>query len=255
MLINLVTRQSVFDANPVLARALYDWQQATFDPLGERYHAGQTVWDSNMDCLSVLTEESADALNAEAEVYRIEKTDPFDPVPPHLPNGTFCIAEFLSTSFEAFVSSVAIPTEALFDRLGWDHIMMAGFTRSPFLDGCNNAAMVVAAKERLQAAGLALDYSGAISASPEHAAKFLAEYFWIARCNASAPYLYVSAPNASTLLVPCKYGNYHVETYAAAEAAAIKTALRDAGFTLAADGVCEERYSKSGKIPARKLQI
>ena len=255
MQIDLVNRKSVFDANPVLARALYDWQQSAFDPAEDPYYAGQDVWDSGIDGPAVLTAEQAAEWNANFEAFCAEKTDSFDPVPPNLPKGAFCVAEFLSASFEEFVSSVAVPTGALFDLLGWDRVMMIGFTRTPYLDQDNDAAQVAAAENRLLATGLTRDYSGAMSADPESAAKFLAEYFWIARCNASAPYLWVSAPGASTLLMPCQYANYHVETYTSGDAREIEAALQQAGFTLAPDGICEERFSDSGAIADRKLQI
>jgi len=255
MQIDLITRQTVFDANPVLARALYDWQQSAFDPGEDPYYAGQAVWDSDIDGPAVLTAEKAAEWNADFEAFCAEKTDCFDPVPPNLLKGTFCVAEFPSASFDEFVGSVALRTATLFERLGWDRVMMIGFTRTPYLDQGNDAAEVAAAENRLLAMGLSRDYSDAISADPESAAEFLSDYFWIARCNASAPYLYVSAPDAPTLLVPCKHGNYHVETYDGREASAIETALRQAGFTLAPDGICEERFSESGEIPGRKLQI
>jgi len=255
MQIDLVTRQSVFDANPVLARALYDWQKSAFDPTEDPYYAGQDVWDSDIDGPAFLTEEKAAEWNSDFEAFCADKTDRFDPVPPSLQKGAYCVAELNCASFEEFAGSIAAPTVALFESLSWDRIIMVGFSRTPYLDQDNDAAQVAAAEDRLLATGLSRDYSGAISAEPESAAKFLADYFWIARCNASAPYLYVSAPGASTLLVPCKHANYHVETYAGGDAPEIEAALQQAGFTLAPDGVCDEYFSDSGEIPDRKLQI
>jgi len=255
MQIELVSRQSVLDANPVLARVLYDWQRGSFDPAADPYYAGQQVWDSDIDGPAVLTEEKAAEWNADFEAFCATQTDRFDATPPDIAKGAFCVAEFISASFEDFARSIAAPTAALFERLGWNRVLMIGFSRTPYLDQHNDAPDIAAAEDRLLAAGLSRDYEGAISADPSSAAKFLADYFWIARCNAGAPYLYVSAPGASTLLVPCKYANYHVETYTGEDAPEIEAALRQAGFTLAPDGICDDRFSDTGAIPDRKLPI
>lgn len=239
----------------MLARALYDWQQQSFDPAADPYYAGQDVWDSDLDKSEVLTGAKAAEWNAKFEAFCAAHSDQFDPVPPELPMGAFCIAELDSPSFEDFAAAVVAPTRALFDCLGWTRILMIGISRAAYLEQENEAPEVAAAENRLLAAGLSRDYAGAIAADPDTAAQFLANFFWIARCNAAAPYLYVSAPAASTLLVLCKYGNYHVETYTGGEAPEVEAALLEAGFTLASDGICEERFSETGAIADRKLPV
>lgn len=253
MQIDLVPRESVLEANPVLARALYDWQSSAFDPLQDPYHAGQEVWDTDTDSALTLTEDKAAEWNAEFEAFCAAQCDRFDPVPPKLPKAKLSIAEYLSPSFEAFVSGVVAPTQAFFDALGWVQVAMISASRAPYLEQANDAPGVVDAERRLLNAGLTRDYYGAISADPENAAQFLADYFWIARCNAASPDLYVTAPGATVLLVPCKYGNYQVETYA--KPAETEAALIASGFTLAPEGICEERFSETGAIPGRRLPL
>ena len=253
MQINLVSRESVLAANPVLARALYDWQSMCFDPLQDPYFAGQEVWDSDTDRELTLTEAKAAEWNAEFEAFCAAQSDRFDPVPPALPKAGFAVAEYLSPSFDAFAGSIAAPTRRLFGCLGWAQVTMIGASRTPYLEQINDAPGVVDAEQRLLKAGLTRDYCGAISADPENAAQFLAKYFWLARCNAAAPNLYVTAPGATVLLLPCKYGNYHAETYS--DTPTIEALLHKSGFTLAPDGICEERFSETGAIPGRRLPI
>jgi len=250
--IELVSRQSVFDANAVLARALYDWQKQAFDPTEDPFLEGQEAWGSDADAPITLTAEQAAEWNANTEAFFAAWSDRFDPEPPPLPGPLhYGVAEYICPDFESFAAAIAAPTEALFRALGWDRVLMVGFSRAPYLEQRNDMPAVAAAEARLQAAGLSRDYAGAMAGDAADAARFLADYFWLARCNAGAPYLYVSAPGAATLLVPCKYGNYHVESYGTCADAALEAA----GFTLAPEGLCREVFSESGAIPGRQMPL
>ncbi len=83
----------------------------------------------------------------------------------------------------------------------------------PWLSQENDFAPVIKASNYLREIGTNEEFSGAYKLSGDELAEFVANLFWIIRCNASLPYCWFSTESHQFIGDVCKHGNLHFHTY------------------------------------------
>lgn len=256
MSIKFFSRGEIFEQSALLARHIYDWQEASFNAQDNYVEAGEDVWlDIDDAAPTTLTAEQAAQFNASQDDYCQALRDEFAVAPAKLSSSRLIIAELSAASFETFVQMIGERLQRLFEAMGYEEIFVLSDSKTPYLEQENDFPDVKAAEEKLMALGLTRDFSGGIGLPPTSVPELFSALFWIARCNASAPYILFSGKGALSIGTLCKYGNIHFDVYDEAEQTRLETVLIESGFHIAEDGVCVEKFSETSAITGRRIQI
>lgn len=256
MSVEYVSRKQVFKQNPVLARHIYEWQTNSYDPVENSYEAGEKVFlEIDDDEPAILTAKQAAELNKDYEDYCKKECDPFDPPPPEIGRGEFFIAELECQSFEEFIEKIGTRIEKVCHSMEWDRLLMISGSRIPYLAQENDYPPVERAKGKLISLGLEPEFTGALILQSPSVGEFFSQLFWIARCNAEAPYISFSAPGSAVVGTLCKYGNIHFDTYCEKENSRLLEAVKKNGFNVPDDGYCEEKFSETGALDGRRITV
>ena len=127
--------------------------------------------------------------------------------------------------------------------------------KDPYLAQENSYKPVRQAVQNLLSMGMTRATNEGIRLDRVTSAEFFGSIFWIVRCNASAPGICFSSPNANLVGKLCKHGNLHFESYSQSESDTLRTAFRTAGFRELPNGVCVENFSNSGAIDGRAITM
>ncbi|MCB1493567.1 MAG: hypothetical protein KDJ77_17515 [Rhodobiaceae bacterium] len=255
MPLDLRPRPEVLADQPALAWHIRDWQSQAFDLDEHRYAAGEDVWlDIDADAPVTLTAAQAEELNRQTEAEFAELLDP-DPGLPPFERARFLVGELDAASMEAFTSAIGDAVLRLCAAMGWERLSVLPMVRASIIVQDNDFADADAATRTLADTGLTKDFSGAISGPAKDVAPLFGPLFWIARCNACAPYICFGAPGSATVGTLCQYANIHFDVYDTAEADALADALVASGFDVPDDGICGERFSETGAIEGRRLDL
>ncbi len=256
MSIERVSRTHIFTQTPVLARYLYDWQVACYNPNEDKFEAGEEVWlDLDDDATTKLSAKQADELNQEHAEFCAAMRDPFAASPPELSRPDCLIAELPTDDIGVFMAEIGTQTSALCQQMGWQTLFVLPYVRAPILSQDNDYRQALQATERLVELGLPRDYAGGLALDSADIAEVCAPLFWITRCNAAAPYIAFAAPGSAVVGTVCKYGNYHLDVYDKDEHARLSNALAQIGFEVPDDGLCEERFAETSAIEGRRLDL
>ncbi|WP_298963996.1 hypothetical protein [uncultured Roseibium sp.] len=250
------TRPRIFEDYPTLAIALKNWQHETYRLEDLTYEAGEEVF-LNLDDEepTVLSESKARELNREAEEELANLKDPFeDDIPLSSPLTTL-IVDQSAPSFEDFTKQIGKACSLLAKELDWSEFAIISDCRRSILSQENDHPPVQAAQEKLAGFGLTAETPNGLVVDRQGLEAIVGDLFWIARCNASAPYTLVSAKGSSTVATLCKYGNFHFDFYTEEAERAFEKAVPPSGLSIVADGMCYERFTSDGSISGRALDL
>ena len=256
MQLEFIPRKLAFEHCPQLAQHLMSWQKAMFTPSDDKLYAGDKVYlEGDDETPSVLTQDQADSLNDEHSKYCLEMCDKFEAAPAQKEFHSGVVAELDVSSFEAFIENIGNRLNQLSLELGWDSIMVISNTRTPYLGQENSYQPVKMAFEKLIALGMTRTSTQAVLLNRNTAVEFFGSIFWIVRGNISTPEISFTSKNSHIIGTLCKHGNIHFDCYEKSAAVLLLKALSKANFVKVPNGICEERFSKSSRIEARKLKL
>lgn len=256
MKIEALDREVVFKRFPTLSSAVHTWQEQTYCLQNVLFRPGEAVWlDDDDDAPTELSAEMAEKLNSETEEEFAALKDVFGPET-HLsrPEDTL-IVEMTAGTFDDFTANVGRSFSRLADAMHWEEFALISDCRRPILAQDNDFPPVRQAEDRLLHLGFTKTDANGFVADTEGLSAILGNLFWIARCNASAPYILISPGESATVATLCKYGNFHVDFYRMEERARFESKLPQSGLEIEMDGICRERFSDDGAISGRMLQI
>lgn len=255
MQIQQVERAELLRRYEPLASYLKRWQADTYNPENVAVQAGEKVWlDKNDAAATVLSEEQAESLNAEASAEFLALRDDLAFAPDLIEMGTV-IGYLPSPDMDAFADQIATHFAALANGLGWQKFAVMTDVRRPFLDQENDFESVRKAESHLLERGFSRSSDDGFECDLEGLLDLLPHLFWIARCNVSAPKLQIAANGARIVLILCYRANIHFCTYKIREKIWLKKILASTGFQIEKDGVCRDRFSENGCIEGRHLDL
>lgn len=254
MRLHFVSRDDAFAGHPWLARHVMDWQRCALDPASDRYEPGDQVFlDLDGEDATVLTKALASQLNREHEAQLAALRDDFRGPLRDGKSIAFTVAEPPGATPEQSAAMAGPALSDLCRALGCDEVAILPMTRRPILVQRNKASET--AHETLQALGLKPDFDGAMIGAPDDIAPFVGPLFRIARCNASAPYIAFGMKGLAVAGAFCKHVNFHFDSYDRGDADRLSHALAGCGFAVPDDGICSERFSETGAIEGRRLDL
>ncbi|MBN9673204.1 hypothetical protein [Roseibium aggregatum] len=257
MMLRSADRMEIFESYPVLAAHLRNWQDQTYDPANLEYREGDSViFDLETDEAVSISAEQAAELNAENEAELAELKDDFSNIRlPALEKPELLVATTDAMSMDDFSNGIGPAFLAFAREMGWTEFAFVSDCRRPILSQDNDYPPVEAAEKTLLRAGLSKSGDDGYLADAEAFAALLGPLFYIARCNACAPYILFSAKGASAVGTLCKYANIHLDCYDEDETNRIDAGLEAAGMELLPDGHCHEKFSDDGAISGRRIEL
>ena len=252
--LRFVARHEAFGLAPALASAIRVWQLALYDPQ-QLFAPGDRVWLDSADAgPAILDTASAERLNRET-IEQIEAlVDPGEAWPPELPPcGVELVAEPDCANMRGLGAAMKRHLRALAAASGMREVLVAPLVRMSVLNPQNRHPPVARAMARLRDEGFDTT-GGLVAIGPvEVVADLLGSLFWVARCNASAPQLFIGAPGSDWSAQLCRYANLHFTPCGERDALAVL--LRRSGFVLPPDGQCSERFSRRAAVAGRRLEL
>lgn len=254
MSVRFASRDHAFDGYPWLAHHVHAWQSQALDPSADRFEPGDQVFlELDDEDATVLTEALADQLNRKHEAQLAALRDDFRGPLPDGKSITFTVAEPPGATPEHSAAMAGPALSDLCRALECDEVAILPMTRRPILVQRNKASET--AHETLQALGLKPDFDGAMIGAPDDITPFVGPLFRIARCNASAPYIAFGMKGLAVAGAFCKHVNFHFDSYDRGDADRLSHALAGCGFAVPDDGICSERFSETGAIEGRRLDL
>lgn len=249
-----LSRQQVFDLNPVLARYVFEMQQARLDGALRHYQAGDAVMlRAGNAAATVLSGEDAQRLNEQEIESCRPLLDDFDAAPTEVAFSGLVIGELAVPDWDEFCQQVGGHLSALWQALGAKRLVVLPDVRQPFLGGCDSREQNKELMAGLLSMGLSGEYDAAIEPEASETSALFSWLFQLVRYNVAAPSLLITGENVPIIGVLCHYGNIHFECFDQPYQQRLEAALIKAGFEIAPDAVCRERFSRDGKIEGRSL--
>jgi len=254
MSLRFVSRIDAFAGYPWLARQVLDWQRDALDPAADRYEPGDEVFmELDDEEATVLTAALAEQLNRERDTQLTALRDDFRGLLPEGKSTAFTIAEPPGATPEQSAEMAGPAFNALCRALGCDEVAIMPMTRTPILVQQNQHS--AAAHRTLEGLGLQPDFDGAMIGARDAIDPLVGALFRIARCDACAPYIVFGMKGPAIAGAFCKYINFHFDSYDERDGDRLLEALANCGFAVPEDGVCQERFSETGAIGGRRLDL
>ena len=162
----------------------------------------------------------------------------------------------LTTEFSTFkgqISQIGKGLDKMCRFLGSAELIVMGDSTVPWLRQNSSYPPVAKAIRYLQGLKLGPRYNGALVLRNNEIREFVQHLAWLTRCNASLPYFYFIDSNKVLLGHLCKYGNIHLHLLDQSKKGLFGEAIVSSGLKLSTENNCQERFSKSGAIKARKI--
>lgn len=251
--VRFISRPEAFELAPAVAAFLADWQRSHFVLEEHLVEEGTEVWIDDEEGAKALTAEDAAKWNDDIRQDFDAWLDPLD-VPAHsaVPQEEI-IAEPDCRSMRGIGGATKRHMSNLAKELGAMELMVMPTVRCSILCQENDHPPVRRATEKLAATGFDRSDRMVAVGPTETVAKLLGSLFWIARCNASAPYILLSMPGAPLTGILCKYGNIHFTALDRREE--MIGALERSGFLLPRDGMCKVRFQSGSGLSGRKISL
>lgn len=136
----------------------------------------------------------------------------------------------------------------------WDELTFVLENNRPWQMQQNDYSYVKNALNYLRSKGVDENYRGAITVAGEDVPEMLLSVFWLGRCNASLPSIYITAPGSKVVLHICKYGLLHFDCYCENDMAALKKYLGCDKSKLDSQK-CYEYLEDDGCITGREIIV
>ena len=134
MKIEAADREAIFNAFPVLASTLKDWQQETYRLEDLIFEPGEEVWlEDDDEAPTVLSESLAEKLNRETEAELLALKDTFSGNEPIPDIAGRLIVEMNARSFEDFTRKIGPAFAGLADAMRWWEFAVMSDCRRPIL--------------------------------------------------------------------------------------------------------------------------
>jgi len=246
---NLITRKEAL-RNEVFASFIGTWQKR-FDPREDPYMIREgNYYDWKIDKERFYDQKEIDQINKQEldeflrrkDKVQIKKYEYFGELKYNL-NFT-----------DIFIYSIEIGKllEKLSAQLKTELIFILDYD-VPWLEQKNDFKPVQKALSYLKEIGVTKEFNGAFKFKGERLAEFIANLFWIVRCNASLPYCWFSADKNDFVGNICQYGNIHLHTYSKEMKNKLEIFASD-NFLVKIDD-CIEAFSTDGEIDGRQIVI
>ncbi|WP_420339324.1 hypothetical protein [Roseibium sp.] len=222
-------RTEILEEFPALASKLKSWQEVAYDPSEHFFDAGEEVWlEDDDEEPTLLTEEMAASINEETRVNVLSARDSFpeDRLLPVYSDGFFAHLECRTK--EEFGQRIQETFLKFSEETGEDRFAVLSEAKIPIL--CQKNEYAEAAESFLEINGLARDSDSGFVCNASGISSLLPHLFTIAKCNASAPAVYISSATNEFVAFLCKDLNFHVSLYEPGVTADVQDALQTAGF-------------------------
>jgi len=250
--VRFIERPEAFALSPAVT-AVVAGLHRLWDLEGLLYAEGEGIYLVEEKKSVVLTAQMAEEMNAKTREEFARLLDPF-PEPPAGPaDDREIIAEPDCRSIRGIGGAMKRHMIRLAAELGADELIVLPNVRESILCQSNDYPPVARATAVLEAAGFAQPEGMAAIGPVEVIAELLGPLFWIAVCNASAPYIVVGAPGMPLAGWLCKFGNVHF--MAMEKRRKMTEALKRSGFRLPPDGMCDFRFSRYSGFAGRRIDI
>lgn len=260
MPVTAIARRDALAANPWLAHAVIGFQAACHPHLaGPPFKAGDHVWlDIKADAPVRIDAATADRLNDDAVSAHQATCDDFsDPFAGAGVGASLhhCVAAHAGVGLDAVLAGNGRGWHRLVNDSDWGATLVLPAFDRPILDQDNDFPAMVAAQQRLTALGIERSFSGGLLVSGDDVVSVLADLFRVARFNAAAPQIYISAERAPLVAVLCKSANFHFSVAGSLSEITFYGQLERSGLAVFEDGVCTERFSGGGAIEGRRWRL
>lgn len=245
----LITRKQALK-NEVFASFIGTWQKR-FDPSEDSYMTtpgNYFDWEldkerfyDQIEIDSIRKKELEEFLNRRDDV-KIKKYEYFGELKYNL--------DFK----DIFIYSIEIGKilEQLSNALNSELIFILDYN-VPWLSQENDFEPVIKASNYLREIGTNEEFSGAYKLSGDELAEFVANLFWIIRCNASLPYCWFSTESHQFIGDVFKHGNLHFHTYSEEIKKQLESFAKQNSLIEIDD--CVEGFTGDGGIEGRQIII
>jgi len=224
-MIELISRQSVFDNYKTLTSEIVEIQKSMFDsdPLFEDDDDGK--WYAEMH----------DAIN----------------IPHHDIKKYYSIVSFDHTNINTFTIALTEKLQALLIKLNVRDLIVIAHLKLSFVGNPNNTYLPFQkAINKFKEITKDLEYEEAFKINLIDLPTFIEIIFWIERCDARSPeFIYFSDANESISFYLCKHGGIHIIEYAKE---IISDELIKSLNMYFVNDHCEEKFSLNSKIDGRR---
>lgn len=222
------SREEILRINPIFTELILDIQLA-FKP--EPYTEGESVILDSSNDETILTKELADKLNLE-ELKEFEKKLDSNPFTNSIQNNFIGNQLMISSENQPqkFLSDVAILLEKLRIHLNEDNLVILNVHKEPWLSDESNYKPYKDATSYLSKK-IDVSFNGGFTLKATDLIEFIPHLFWLVRCNNNLAYVYMTFPNAKTIISICRYGVLHFSFYDITEKSKVAAKLNEMGFT------------------------
>ncbi len=173
--------------------------------------------------------------------------------------GSTLLLQCRTPTLAEFPSTLGQVTARLMDALGIESLLAVMMVRCSWLAQRNDYAPVKAALERIeQWLGSECDFEGGLLADRASMTELLETIFWLSRCCASLPDIYLAPPKEAFAFSVCKHGVLHLEPYSSSQRILLCGESSKLGFRLLTRGSsCDDSFSdiEGPAIPGRKIEV
>ena len=128
-----------------------------------------------------------------------------------------------------YLPDLACVLETIRTELNESDLIILGVQNTPWGSQQNDYSPVKTALEYLKQR-IDKDFNGGFLLNGNPLIEFIPHLFWLVRCNAVLPLIYMSFPNSKTVISLCKYGVMHFDFYDQSEKLEVLQILSNLNF-------------------------
>jgi hypothetical protein len=160
-----------------------------------------------------------------------------------------------STSIATHVKSLAVELKILLQELKIERLTFLGDTDISWRYQDNDYKPVKESLTFLEENRIGKKFNGALQVDKNSLHPFIKHLFWLTRCNASLAYIHFIDDRQSIIGHICQYGNIHLSSLNRNINELLSKAIENTKFQRLASGQCIDRFSKTGTIKGRQIEL
>jgi hypothetical protein len=165
------------------------------------------------------------------------------------------ILSFPSKSFKSHAKFLGSEITTLNIEAASEGLIFLGDNDTPWLYRDHIYAPAKRGLKYLAENNIGKQFNGAIQVGMDETQTFIEHLAWLVRCNAVLPTIYFTDPGQSMIGNLCQYGNLHISTRSTDHDEKFQSILSKSRFERMFDGICDERFSKTGLIKGRDILV
>lgn len=160
-----------------------------------------------------------------------------------------------SKSYKGHIKLLGTQLVSLANNLGYDHFIFLGDEDTAWLRRLNTYESFQEALQYLVNHKINKRFNGALQVDKAEMPTFIKHLAWLVRTNGILPYVHFIDPEQNIIGNICQYGNLHISTKNKAADNNFKAAIAKSPFTYLTGTTCYNKFSKSGAIKGRTIQV